>query len=120
MSVFEEYGAFNVIIGQTCLGQTNHHITLAQGQYLYNVPFVVCQFSEGTNLQMYIPGRQLSLNTRKRTFCYMRPVKTQISLRICTVRPESLLSARRNFASLAIQNVPSEYSDQNARMRRLI
>ena len=38
-----------------------------------------------------------------------RPWKTQISLRICTVWSESSLSAWRNFASLGIQNTPSDY-----------
>ena len=50
----------------------------------------------------------------------VRPTKTQISLRVCAVWSESSLSAWRNFASLAIQNAPSEESDQTARMRRLI
>ena len=57
---------------------------------------------------------------RKRTFWHMRTTKTQNSLRICAVWPESLLSVLGNFASLAIQNAPSEDSDQSARMRRLI
>ena len=42
----------------------------------------------------------------------MRPTKTLISLRIRPVKSEPLLSARRNFASLAIQDAPSEDSDQ--------
>ena len=37
-----------------------------------------------------------------------------------TQSDQSSLSARRNFVSLAIQNVPSEDFDQTARMRRLI
>ena len=61
-----------------------------------------------------------SLYVRKRTFWYVRPTKTQISLRIRAVWSESSLSAWRNFASLAIQKAPSEDSDQTARMRRLI
>ena len=52
--------------------------------------------------------------------CHVRPTTTQISLRIHAVWLESSLSARRNFASLAIRNAPSEDSDQTARMRRLI
>ena len=56
----------------------------------------------------------------KRAFWHVRRTKTQISLRIRTVRSESSLSAWRNLASLAIQNAPSEDSDQTARMRRLI
>ena len=62
----------------------------------------------------------LSPNVRKRTFWHVRPMKTQISLRIHAVWLESSLSAWRNFASLAIQNAPREDSDQTARMRRLI
>ena len=38
----------------------------------------------------------------------------------CAVWSESSLSAWRIFASLAIQNAPSEDSDQTARMRSLI
>ena len=48
------------------------------------------------------------------------PTKTQISLRIHAAWLKSSLSAWRNFASLAIQNAPSEDSDQTARMRSLI
>ena len=33
---------------------------------------------------------------------------------------QSSLSVRRNFATSAVQNIPSEDSDQTARMRRLI
>ena len=44
----------------------------------------------------------------------MRPTKTQISLRIRAVWSNSSLSAWRNFASLASQNVPGEGSDQTA------
>ena len=50
----------------------------------------------------------------------MRPAKTQISLRIRAVWLESLLSAWRKFASLAIQKCARKDSDQTARMRRLI
>ena len=50
----------------------------------------------------------------------MRPTKTQISLHVCAFRSDSFLSAWRNFASLAIQNVPNEDSDQNAKLHRLI
>ena len=57
---------------------------------------------------------------RKRTFCHVHLTRTQISLRIRAVWSGSSLSAWRNFASLAIQNAPSEDSDQTARMRRLI
>ena len=47
----------------------------------------------------------LSLQCEK-TCWYVRPPKTQISLRIHTVWPESLLSAWRNFESLAIKMRP--------------
>ena len=57
---------------------------------------------------------------RIRTFWHVRPTQTQIRLRIRAVWSESSLSAWRNFASLAIQNAPSEDSDQTAWMRRLI
>ena len=59
-------------------------------------------------------------SVRKRTFWHVRSKKTQISLHIRAVWSESSLSEWRNFAFLAIQNVPSEDSDQTARMRRLI
>ena len=62
----------------------------------------------------------LSRNMRIRTFWNVRLTKTQIRLRIRAVWSESSLFARRNFASLAIQNVLNEDSDQTARMRRLI
>ena len=64
--------------------------------------------------------RHLSRNVQKRTCFHVRPTETQTSLCICTVGSESSLSAWRNFDSLAIQNAPSEDSDQTARMRRLI
>ena len=56
----------------------------------------------------------------KRTFSHAHQMKTQISLRIRAVWSESSLYAWWKFASLAIQNAPSEYADQTARMRRLI
>ena len=62
----------------------------------------------------------MNRNVRKRTFLHMRPTKTPISLRIRAVWSESSLTAWRNFASLGIQNAPSEDSDQTVRMRRLI
>ena len=60
------------------------------------------------------------LNVRKHTVWHVFPTKTQISMCIHTIWLESSLSTWRNFASLAIQNVPSEDSDQSARMCRLI
>ena len=62
----------------------------------------------------------LSQYVRKRTLWHVRSLKTQISLRIRAVWSESLLSAWRNFTSLAVRNPPSEDSDQSAQMRRLI
>ena len=50
----------------------------------------------------------------------MRPVKTQISLRIRAVWSESSLSAWGNFAILAIQNALRGDSDQTARMHMVI
>ena len=57
---------------------------------------------------------------RKCTFRHVRPMKTQINLRIRTVRLEPSSSALRNFAYMAIQYAPSEDSHQTARMRRLM
>ena len=56
----------------------------------------------------------MSVNVRKRTFWYVRPTKTEISLRIRAVWSQSSLSAWKNFASLTIQTTPSEDSDQTA------
>ena len=63
---------------------------------------------------------QMSRNVRQCTLEHVRQTKTQISLCIRAVWSESLLPALRNSASLAIQNAPSEDSDQTARMLRLI
>ena len=52
--------------------------------------------AETQNLTTYNPVKH---NVWKYTFRYVRPVKTQISLRICVVWPESLLSAWRNIGS---------------------
>ena len=49
---------------------------------------------------------------------HVRPAMSQISLHVRTVWSESLSFVWRNFASLAIQNAPSEESDQTT--RRLI
>ena len=51
---------------------------------------------------------------------HVRPAKTQISLGICPVWSESLLSAWRNVGSLATHWVHSEDSDQTGRTPRLI
>ena len=62
----------------------------------------------------------MSHNKRKCTFWHVLPTKIQISLCIPTVWSASSLSAWRNFASLAIQNVLSEDSDQTVWVHRLI
>ena len=50
----------------------------------------------------------------------VRPAKTQISLVICPVWSESLLSAWRKLGSLATHWAHSEDSDQTGQMPRLI
>ena len=57
--------------------------------------------------------KRLSRNLRKRAFWHVHPTKTQISLS----GSKSSLSVWRYFASLAIQNAPSEDSDRTARTR---
>ena len=64
--------------------------------------------------------QKMSSNVRSSTFWPVHLTQIPISVRIRTVKFESLLSTWRNFASLAIQNAPSEYSDQPARVCRLI
>ena len=61
-------------------------------------------------MYMHDTNDNLSLNVSQHTFSHVRPTKSR----------ESFLSAWRNFASLAIQNAPSEDSDQTAQMRSLI
>ena len=65
-------------------------------------------------------GIYLSHNVRKRNFWYMRPIKTQIGMRIRAFWLEFLFATWWNCASLAIQNAPSEDSGQTGRMRSLI
>ena len=62
----------------------------------------------------------LSQCTTKPTKCHVRPAKTRISLGICPVWSESLLSARRNIRSLATHWVHSEVADQTGWLPRLI
>ena len=62
----------------------------------------------------------MNRNERKRTFGHVRPTMTRVSLRIRAVWLESSLSARGNFASLAILHAVSEDFAQTVRMRRLI
>ena len=45
---------------------------------------------------------EMSHNVRKHAFSHMRQMKTQINLRIRAVWPESMVSAWRNYASLAM------------------
>ena len=71
---------------------------------------------EQTYLLTYAPNKDksayticryyLSRSVRKHTFGYVWPMKTQVRLLIRAVWSESPLSAWRNFASLAIQNMP--------------
>ena len=51
----------------------------------------------------------MSCNVGKRTFRHVRTTKTQISLRICAVWSASLLSAWRNYASLAFQSAQRRF-----------
>ena len=62
----------------------------------------------------------LSRLVRKPTNWHERQAKTQISLGICPVWSESLLSAWRKLMSLATHWAYSEDSDQTGRMPRLI
>ena len=80
-----------------------------------------CHYNKGFNFFLQLKTPQLlSRNGRKRTFWYVRPTKTQISLHSRAVWSEYSLSTWRNLVSLAIRNALSEDSDQTARMRRLI
>ena len=53
----------------------------------------------------------VSWNVRRHTFRHVCSSKTQSSLCIHAVWSKSLLSTSRNFASLAMQNTPSEDPD---------
>ena len=64
--------------------------------------------------------KQGSHSVTKRTFWHVHSTKNQISLRICAIWSVIVVRIKKNFASLVIQNVPSEDSDQTARMRSLI
>ena len=70
------------------------------------------------NILLY-KAKQLNRKVRKRNFWHVRPMKTQIRLRISAVWSEFSLSAWRNFAFLVIENVPTEDSDQTAHLRSL-
>ena len=90
--------------------------------YMFRNSFFSYHASNCISLIYVQTYRQYYLNrhVRKRTSDMCGPTKTQTSLHIWAVWPESSMSARRNVASLVIQNTPSEDSDQTARMRRLI
>ena len=62
----------------------------------------------------------MSRNMSKPTKWHVRPAKTHVSLGICPVWSESLLSAWRKLGSLATHWVHSEDFDQTGRMSRLI
>ena len=78
----------------------------------WNATYCKC-FEQSRELQV-IP------NVRKRTFWNMHPKKTQSACASSAVWLESSLPAWRNFASLAIQNAPTEDSDQTGSMPTLI
>ena len=79
-------------------------------------PVCKCHNTGGKTVD-WLAAKYMSRNGRKRTFSHMRISKTQISLCIRAVCSESSLSEWKTFA---VQNSPSEDSDQTARMRRLI
>ena len=66
-----------------------------------------------------ISADHISLNIRKRTFGYVRPVKIQIYLHIRTVKSESLLVAFWIGKDAKCLHADSEDSDQTARMCKL-
>ena len=66
---------------------------------------------------LFLDKHQLNLNVRKRPFWL---VQSACESTQSDHRSQSLLSLWRTVAYLAIQNAPSEDSDQTARMRRLI
>ena len=65
-------------------------------------------------------ARKYGLRHDKTNNVTVHPVKTQISLGICPVWSESLLSAWKKLGSLATHWVHSEDSDQTGRMPRLV
>ena len=90
---FEEYGAFKR--QSKCFKAWVYHF-----DYIYRIPVLLKETTKP--------------HVKKRTVWHVRRTKT-----IRVVWSESSLSAWRHFALLAIQNTPSEYSDQTARIRRL-
>ena len=65
-------------------------------------------------------GHEYELHRDKTNNVAVCPAKTQISLGICPVRPESSLSAWRKLGSLATHWAHREDSDQTGWMPRLI
>ena len=72
------------------------------------------------NLWFWKRQADLSRLTTKPTKWPVRPAKTQISLGICPVWSECLLSAWKKLGSLATHWAHNEDSDQTGRMPRLI
>ena len=62
----------------------------------------------------------MNRNVGKRTFVYVRPAKSQISLRIRAVWSESSLGAFWIAKDARFLHADNEDSDQTAQMRRLI
>ena len=83
---------------------------------------VCVSFSLGPLLHAHLimfVARLRSQNVRKHTFWHVRQQRLK-SACASAQSDQSFLSVWRHFASLPIQNAHSEYSDETARMRRLI
>ena len=78
-----------------------------------------CHFVGFAMRQPVLMHSNMSRYARKRTFGHVRPAKSQISLRICTVWSESSLGAFW-IAKDAKCFMRTSKTDQTARMRRLI
>ena len=65
------------------------------------------------NVTVFIYILYINRNIGKRTVLYVRPMKTQISVRIRAVWSESSLSTWWNFAAMAIQNAQNENSERS-------
>ena len=72
--------------------------------------YFLCGFLHG----MATGKLYLSRGTAFPTRLYVRPAKTQISMRICTCCSESSLSSRRHFRSFTSHRMLCEDSDQSA------
>ena len=66
------------------------------------------------------PGLYNGMLDRKRTFVHLRPTKMQISLRVRTVWSESSQHAFCIVKDAKFLQANNEYSNQTARMRRLV